>query len=95
MTETWYMLEGGEFADPNECALDKDGVLRHKDGGVVAVKNRRGDYSTSSVDADALRAKKKAEAEPAKKKAAAKAEKQITSTEGDREAYMNRAMRSK
>ena len=35
--ETWYVLETGAFADPNECAPDAAGVLRHVSGAAVAV----------------------------------------------------------
>lgn len=45
--ETWYVLEDGSVADPAECACDDKGVLRHKDGGAVAM---RGDaHSSRSV----------------------------------------------
>lgn len=37
MSETWYVLETGAFADPNECAPDAAGVLRHVSGVAVAV----------------------------------------------------------
>lgn len=37
MRETWYVLEDGTSADPNEVAPDDAGVLRHKDGLAVAV----------------------------------------------------------
>lgn len=37
MRETWYVLENGKAADPNEVAPDKDGVLRHKSGVAVGI----------------------------------------------------------
>lgn len=37
MRETWYVLEGGAVADPNDCAPDAAGVLRHVSGVAVAV----------------------------------------------------------
>lgn len=37
MRETWYVLEDGTAADPNEVAPDEAGVLRHKDGQAVAM----------------------------------------------------------
>jgi len=36
MRETWYVLGGGIPADPNECAPDAAGVMRHKNGAAVA-----------------------------------------------------------
>jgi hypothetical protein len=35
---TWYLLVDGTHADPNEVAPDKDGVLRHKNGLAVALR---------------------------------------------------------
>lgn len=56
--ETWYILEDGSVADPNEVAPGSDGVLRHKSG--IAVAMRRHDCPSSrSLDADAERAKSK------------------------------------
>lgn len=37
MRETWYVLDDGSAADPNEVAPDEAGVLRHKDGRAVAL----------------------------------------------------------
>ena len=37
MTETWYVLENGDPADPNEVAPDHAGVLMHKSGVPVAI----------------------------------------------------------
>ncbi len=34
--ETWYILEDGAFADPNEVSHGDDGVLRHVSGSPVA-----------------------------------------------------------
>lgn len=34
--ETWYILEDGTFADPNEVSHGADGVLRHSGGVAVA-----------------------------------------------------------
>lgn len=34
--ETWYILEDGGFADPNEVSHGDDGVLRHVSGTPVA-----------------------------------------------------------
>lgn len=34
--ETWYILEDGAFADPDEVAPGDDGVLRHSSGIAVA-----------------------------------------------------------
>ena len=33
--ETWYILVGGDVADPIDVAHDANGVLRHKDGRAV------------------------------------------------------------
>lgn len=53
--ETWYVLEDGLAADPNEVAPDKDGRLRHASGRYVVM---RGDVPSSrGVDADAERKK--------------------------------------
>jgi hypothetical protein len=55
MRETWYVLEDGAYADPNEVAPDEEGALRHKSGVAVAM---RGDaHSSISVDPDEERAK--------------------------------------
>lgn len=40
MQETWYVLEDGTFADPNEVAPDDAGTLRHKDGLAVAMRGQ-------------------------------------------------------
>lgn len=74
MRETWYVLEDGKVADPNEIAPDEGGVLRHKDGVAVAI----GPYGPKStgVDLDEVNAsrdeeaRKKAEEDAAALKAA-------------------------
>lgn len=50
MRETWYVLEDGTVADPSECAPDEYGVLRHKGG--VAVALRENVPRSRSVDPD-------------------------------------------
>lgn len=66
MRETWYVLENGNVADPNDCTSDEKGVLTHKSG--VKVAMRFADCPMSrGVDADAERAKAdsaKAESSP-------------------------------
>lgn len=57
MRETWYVLEDGTPADPNEVAPDKKGVLRHKDGAAVAI-GPHGPLSTG-VDVEEQRSKTK------------------------------------
>jgi hypothetical protein len=52
--ETWYLLKDGTYADPSECSTGKDGVLRHKNGMEVAMRDAS-TPSTSSVDADKQR----------------------------------------
>lgn len=58
MRETWYVLEGGEVADPRECSLDNGGRLTHKSG--VAVEMRGETPRSRGVDADQERAKAEA-----------------------------------
>jgi len=36
---TWYLLEGGTQADPNDVAPDDKGVLVHKSGRKVAMRD--------------------------------------------------------
>lgn len=55
MRETWYVLDDGSVVDPNECAPDGKGDLRHKGG--VAVAKRGDAYSSRGVDVEAMRAK--------------------------------------
>lgn len=40
MRETWYVLENGVSADPADVAPDAKGVLRHKSGVAVAMRNQ-------------------------------------------------------
>ena len=56
MIETWYVLEDGAYADPNEVAPDAMNVLRHKSGVAVAMRGQV--PSTRGVDADAERARR-------------------------------------
>jgi hypothetical protein len=61
MRATWYVLEDGSAVDPNECAPDEKGVLRHSSGAAIAM---RGDaYSSRQVDFE----ERQAEAEPVKR----------------------------
>lgn len=55
MRETWYVLENGNVADPNECAPDEAGKMVHSSG--VAVAMRGHVPSSRGVDADEERAK--------------------------------------
>lgn len=53
--ETWFKLENGNVADPNEVSPDAKGILRHKSGVAVAMK---GSVPHSiGVDVDAEKAK--------------------------------------
>lgn len=55
MRETWYVLEDGRVASPNDVAPDAGGKLVSKDGVAVAM---RGDaYSSRGVDVDEAKAK--------------------------------------
>jgi len=38
MRETWYVLEDGNVADPNEVSADAAGKLFHKSGVAVAMR---------------------------------------------------------
>lgn len=38
MRATWYVLEDGKVADPNECTSDEKGALTHKSGVKVAMR---------------------------------------------------------
>lgn len=38
VTDTWYVLADGTHADPSDVSADKDGVLRHKNGVPVALR---------------------------------------------------------
>jgi len=48
--DTWYLLVDGTYADPNEVSHDKDGVLKHKNGVAVALRES-GVPHTIGVDA--------------------------------------------
>lgn len=37
--ETWYLLADGTHADPNDVSKGKDGVMRHKNGIPVALRD--------------------------------------------------------
>lgn len=63
MRETWYVLEGGGFADPAEVAPDKAGNLMHKSGVAVAMRSP-GVPRTSGVDPAAEREKTTKEMQP-------------------------------
>lgn len=38
MRETWYVLEDGNVADPNECTVNEKGYLVHESGIAVAMR---------------------------------------------------------
>lgn len=57
MRETWYVLEDGNFADPNETKIDDTGRLVHKSGIAVAMRGQV--PSTRGVDPEEERAKSK------------------------------------
>lgn len=48
--ETWYLLADGTHADPKDVSTGKDGVLRHKNGVPVAMRDS-GVPHTLGVDA--------------------------------------------
>lgn len=56
-TETWYLLEDGNVADPRKCVPDKSGHLTCEG---VRVKMRGDVYHSRSVDLDNLPVKTKA-----------------------------------
>ncbi len=58
MQDTWYVLENGASADPNEVAPDAFGRLVHKSGVAVAVGPHG--YRSRGVDPVAERAKQSA-----------------------------------
>ncbi len=58
MRETWFVMDDGTLGDPSEVGLDKDGLWRHKDGRLVAMRGPD-TPRTSGVDAEAERAKSK------------------------------------
>jgi hypothetical protein len=53
--ETWYVLEDGSSANPNDVAPGDDGALRHTDGRAVAMRGTV--PHTRGVDPEAERAK--------------------------------------
>lgn len=55
--ETWYVLENGLAADPNEVAPDDAGVLKHKSG--IPVKIGPHGPLSRGVDPDEERGKAK------------------------------------
>lgn len=57
MRETWYVLEDGTYADPNECSTDEAGKLVHKSGVAVAMRGQV--PSSRGVDPEEERAKPK------------------------------------
>jgi hypothetical protein len=71
--ETWYVLDDGSVGDPHQIVRDAFGVLRHRDGRVVAY-GPHGPRSRGHVDAAAERIKVKAETEAAAKNSAAQAD---------------------
>jgi hypothetical protein len=56
MRATWYILEDGRTVDPNDCAPDDAGNLRHKDGVAVAKKTADA-YASRGVDLDKVGAR--------------------------------------
>jgi hypothetical protein len=60
---TWYLLEDGTHADPNDVAPDKAGVLRHKNGLAVGL---HADGTPMSVGKGAVENKNVEAAEAAK-----------------------------
>lgn len=58
--DVWLDLEDGRTVDPNDCAPDGDGVLRHKSGVAVAMR-APGVPRSRGVDAEQERAKAAAE----------------------------------
>lgn len=66
MIATWFVMEDGSVADPSEVRRDAAGVLRHRDGRAVAMRD---DVPRSrSVDADAERAKQAGAEKPTRPK---------------------------
>lgn len=68
--ETWYVMQDGSPGDPRDIAPGPDGILRHRDGRVVAYAPH-GPRTRGVDDPDAERAK--AAAEVARKEAEARA----------------------
>jgi hypothetical protein len=52
MRATWYLLEDGTPVDPNDCAFDDAGMLRHVTG--IAVAKRGNAYSSRSMSAEEI-----------------------------------------
>lgn len=73
-TETWYVLDDGAVASPNDVVRGEDGMLRHSDGRAIARRPEGGVYMTRSVDAEAERQTAKAAAKAAREKAKADAD---------------------
>lgn len=53
MRATWYVLEDGTAADPNDCAPDDAGVMRHSSGMAVAMRGTA--LSSRGVDVEEAR----------------------------------------
>ncbi len=64
MRATWYVLEDGNAADPNECAPDKAGVLRNKSGVAVAMRGEVPHSRGVDLDPDGKGPSKAAPANP-------------------------------
>lgn len=66
--QTWYELEDGSLADPNDVAPDDAGVLRHASGVAVRMRDDLADPvpATRSVDPEAERERAKAKKRDAK-----------------------------
>lgn len=79
MPETWYVLEDGTPADPNEVAPDDAGVLRHASGAPVAL-GPHGPRSRgmSAEEVEAARGK----AKPGKKAAPIASDRQMKPKDG-------------
>lgn len=50
--QTWYRLADGTQADPNDVALDEKGVLRHKNGVPVAMRENGSPMTCGARDAE-------------------------------------------
>lgn len=96
MIETWYLLKDGTYADPNECSVGEDGILRHEKGMEVAMRDNPNVPHTSSVDADEQRkGKKKPEQVPETIKAPTKAMVAEDDAEEPKRKYRTREMKAK
>ena len=62
--ETWYILEGGGVADPNEVAPGEDGVLRHADGAVAYGPHGPRSRGMSAEEIEAYRTREMAPEKP-------------------------------